>query len=77
MSSFFLKLQQPLVILVVGASGDLAKKKTYPALYDLWKAGLLPEDTAIWGFARTAKTHEQLREHVSFEVDRFCVLMRL
>jgi glucose-6-phosphate 1-dehydrogenase len=49
---------------VVGASGDLAKKKTYPALYALWKEGLLPESTVIWGFARSAKSHEGLRGHL-------------
>ena len=29
-----------LSIVVVGASGDLAKKKTYPSLYALWKMGV-------------------------------------
>jgi hypothetical protein len=28
---------------VFGASGDLAKKSTFPALYTLWEEGLLPE----------------------------------
>lgn len=60
--------QQPLVILVVGASGDLAKKKTYPALYDLWQQGLLPQQTRIWGFARTVTTDQEfcnnLRPHL-------------
>jgi glucose-6-phosphate 1-dehydrogenase len=37
----------------MGASGDLAKKKTYPALFELWKAKLLPTHTTIHGFART------------------------
>lgn len=67
---------------MVGASGDLAKKKTYPALYALWKEGLLPASTVIWGFARSAKTNEALRGHLktslpcsdveeSANVDRF------
>ena len=53
--------QQPLVVFVIGASGDLARKKTYPALYELWSQNLLPAHCTIWGFARTKKTHEQLR----------------
>lgn len=48
----------------MGASGDLAKKKTYPSLFELWKAKLLPPHTHIAGFARTAKTHEELRAHL-------------
>ncbi|GAX20257.1 hexose-6-phosphate dehydrogenase [Fistulifera solaris] len=55
---------QPLVVLVLGASGDLAKKKTYPALYDLWQQSLLPRQTVIWGFARTRWNTQQLRHHL-------------
>jgi glucose-6-phosphate 1-dehydrogenase len=33
-------------IIVLGASGDLAKKKTFPALFDLYLAGLLPPRAA-------------------------------
>lgn len=57
-------LQKKLLVLVVGASGDLAKKKTYPALLELWKARLLPSNVTIWGFARTVKSHEELRQHL-------------
>ena len=53
------------MILVVGASGDLAKKKTYPALFALFQAGLLPPQTVIWGFARSPKTHEGFRQHIA------------
>jgi glucose-6-phosphate 1-dehydrogenase len=52
------------LVLVVGASGDLAKKKTYPALLELWKAHLLPANVSVWGFARTVKSHEELRQHL-------------
>ncbi|CDH58020.1 glucose-6-phosphate 1-dehydrogenase [Lichtheimia corymbifera JMRC:FSU:9682] len=45
-------------IIVLGASGDLAKKKTYPALFKLFRNGFLPENTHIVGYARTKMTHE-------------------
>lgn len=32
-------VSNPLSIIVLGASGDLAKKKTYPALFDLYAVG--------------------------------------
>ena len=32
-----------LSVVVVGASGDLAKKKIFPALFALYYEGLLPE----------------------------------
>jgi glucose-6-phosphate 1-dehydrogenase len=49
---------------VVGASGDLAKKKTYPALLNLYEENLLPREVVIYGYARSAKTHEELRQHL-------------
>mmetsp|Transcript_18746 Transcript_18746/g.22370 ORF Transcript_18746/g.22370 Transcript_18746/m.22370 type:complete len:1018 (+) Transcript_18746:62-3115(+) len=53
-----------LVVVVVGASGDLAKKKTYPALLSLYDDNLLPNDTVVWGYARSAMTHEELRDRI-------------
>jgi len=53
--------KEGLIVVVVGASGDLAKKKTYPSLLDLYVSNLLPRDTIIWGYARSRKTHESLR----------------
>jgi len=50
-----------LAIIVVGASGDLAKKKTYPSLLYLFNDDLLPEDTIICGYARSQMSHEDLR----------------
>ncbi|KAJ7179121.1 glucose-6-P dehydrogenase [Mycena filopes] len=41
------------VIVVFGASGDLAKKKTFPALFGLFRQGFLPTDVKIVGYART------------------------
>jgi glucose-6-phosphate 1-dehydrogenase len=51
-----------LTIIVIGASGDLAKKKTYPSLFALYSLGLLPHDITIWGYARSDLTHNSLRQ---------------
>ena len=48
-----------LAIVVLGASGDLAKKKTFAALYELFLAGLLPKGTTIWGYARSEMTDDK------------------
>jgi len=42
-----------LTIVVLGATGDLAKKKTFPALLALSRAGLLPPHASIVGYGRT------------------------
>lgn len=49
-----------LCIIVIGASGDLAKKKTYPSLFNLYVDGLLPKNLKIWGYARSPMTNEKL-----------------
>lgn len=40
------------ILVIFGASGDLTKRKLFPALYHLWKADLLPEKFSIVGVAR-------------------------
>jgi len=47
------ELKDNTIIIVFGASGDLAKKKTFPALFGLYKQGLLPKGVRIVGYART------------------------
>jgi hypothetical protein len=40
-----------ITIIVVGASGDLAKKKIFPALFALYYEGCLPKHFSIFGYA--------------------------
>ena len=56
--------QNGLSIIVIGASGDLAKKKTYPSLLALFADNFLPTKTVIWGYARSKLSHEDLRARV-------------
>ena len=58
-------LNSALTIFVVGASGDLAKKKTYPSLVDLFRISFLPEKTIICGYARSKKTDDEFRAHIA------------
>jgi glucose-6-phosphate 1-dehydrogenase len=54
----------PLEVIVVGASGDLAKKKTYPSLLELMEGGYMPPDTKIWGYARSDLGRDGLHERL-------------
>jgi glucose-6-phosphate 1-dehydrogenase len=62
------------VIVIFGATGDLAKRKLLPGLYHLACAGLLPDKYRIIGSAPQANalTDEQFVEHALESVDRFC-----
>jgi glucose-6-phosphate 1-dehydrogenase len=50
-------------IVVIGASGDLAKKKTFPSLFSLFGLGLLPPKCTIFGYARTQLSDEDFKKH--------------
>ena len=43
----------PLTVVIFGATGDLAKKKLFPALYKLGLQGHLPRDLNIVGYGRS------------------------
>ena len=46
------RVPDPCVLVVFGVTGDLARKKLIPAVYDLANRGLLPPGFAMLGFAR-------------------------
>jgi glucose-6-phosphate 1-dehydrogenase len=46
------RVPEPCALVVFGITGDLARKKLLPAIYDLANRGLLPTNFALLGFAR-------------------------
>jgi len=46
------RVPKPCALVVFGITGDLARKKLLPAVYDLHSRGLLPTDFVLVGFAR-------------------------
>src|SRR5215813_12453097 len=57
-----LRAQDPVTIVIFGASGDLAQRKLIPALYQLQHGGYLPERYAVVGFSRTPMSDEKFRD---------------
>jgi len=49
---------------IFGASGDLTKRKLFPALYSLAFRRLLPENFAVVGAARSEETDEDFKERM-------------
>ncbi|KAJ9094891.1 hypothetical protein QFC19_007747 [Naganishia cerealis] len=62
------QIKDKAVVIVFGASGDLAKKSTFPALYTLWEEGLLPEKTRIIGYARSKLSKEKLQDQLFWKI---------
>src|ERR1700731_3355547 len=52
---------EPCTVVLFGASGDLAKRKVIPAMYDLAIHNALGTRYAIVGFARTATSEDAFR----------------
>jgi glucose-6-phosphate 1-dehydrogenase len=61
----------PQTLVVFGASGDLARRKLFPALYDLAYEGLLPERYAIVGTGGSQLADAEFRERARGGVEEF------
>ncbi|CAO0796506.1 unnamed protein product [Mucor circinelloides] len=58
------RMKGGVTIIVLGASGDLAKKKTFPALYALFQNKFLPDKAQIVGYARTKMDCDEFHKRV-------------
>ncbi|HEY4277746.1 MAG TPA: glucose-6-phosphate dehydrogenase [Conexibacter sp.] len=60
------------VIVIFGATGDLAKRKLFPGLYHLFAAGLMPDDWRIIGSGRHSPgTDDDFREQIHSALEEF------
>jgi glucose-6-phosphate 1-dehydrogenase len=62
---------RPQTLVVFGASGDLARRKLFPALYDLAYEGLMPERYAIVGSGGSRLDDADFGERVRGGVEQF------
>lgn len=61
----------PCTIVILGAAGDLTRRKLVPAIYNLRLDGLLPEQFAVMGFARRELDDQAFREVARKGVDDY------
>ncbi|PGZ97559.1 glucose-6-phosphate dehydrogenase [Bacillus pseudomycoides] len=59
------------IIVIFGATGDLAKRKLFPSIYRLYRNGNISEDFAVVGVARRPWSNETFRENVKQSVNHF------
>lgn len=60
----------PFIFTLFGASGDLARLKLFPSLYQIGVQKKLPEKYHIVGFARTKKTDEEFRKEFRASIEK-------
>jgi len=62
---------QPCVMVLFGASGDLARRKILPAIYNLARDGCLPESFALVGSSRSLRSAADFRRHMRESISRY------
>jgi glucose-6-phosphate 1-dehydrogenase len=65
------QLQTPCIMVIFGVDGDLAKRKLFPALYNLIAGRFLPERFAIVGLDRVEMTTEEFREKLNRAIGEY------
>ncbi len=61
----------PVLIVIFGATGDLAWRKLVPALYNLYLDHQLPEKFAIFGMNRRVVALDEWHDHMLDGVNQF------
>ena len=56
------KIPDPYLVILFGASGDLAKRKVLPAIYNLFLEGILPQEFSVLGISRSIKNSLAFKE---------------
>jgi glucose-6-phosphate 1-dehydrogenase len=65
------RMPEPCVMVICGATGDLAERKLAPALYNLTLGGFLPPEFSVVCFARRDWTDEELRHNYLEAINEF------
>ena len=60
-----MKRPESCIVIIFGASGDLAKRKLVPGMFNLYRRGLLPERFAILGTGRTPLSDHEFRDKMT------------
>ena len=59
------------LLVIFGGTGDLAHRKLYPAVYNLFLSGELPENFAVVAVGRRDKTAEEFRNDAAQAIKKF------
>jgi glucose-6-phosphate 1-dehydrogenase len=65
------KPAEPAALVIMGASGDLTRRKLMPAFHTLGCDGLLPPGTQVVGVARSHLSDDEFRQHLYEGVEEY------
>ncbi len=66
-----IRLADPCVMIIFGATGDLTKRKLLPALYNLTRQDYLPEGFAMVGVGRKEMSDEEFRQKLGEDLHEY------
>jgi glucose-6-phosphate 1-dehydrogenase len=64
----------PCAIVIFGAAGNLTKRLLLPALYNLKRSNLLPQEFAIVGVAHTPMSQDDFRTNLRQDIHKFATV---
>ncbi len=70
-ANMYLPPADPFLLILFGATGDLAARKVLPSLFGLWAARLLPQNWAIVGTGRKPLADEEFRNNIVQQLIKF------
>jgi glucose-6-phosphate 1-dehydrogenase len=71
------RVPDPSILVLFGATGDLAHRKVIPAMYHLWRTNLLPHEFVLLAVGRRPFDDDAFREEIRKSLDQFSRVLPL
>ena len=71
------RVPDPAIMVLFGATGDLAHRKVLPALYQLWRTNLLPHEFVILAIGRREYDDDSYRAEIRASLEQFSRVLPL
>jgi glucose-6-phosphate 1-dehydrogenase len=71
------RVPDPSILILFGATGDLAHRKVVPALYQLWRTNLLPHEFVVLCLGRRPYKAEDLRREYRESLEKYSRVLPL
>ncbi len=71
------RVPDPSIMVLFGATGDLAHRKVIPALYHLWRTNLLPHEFLLVAIGRRPYSDESFRAEVHTALEKYSRVLPL
>jgi glucose-6-phosphate 1-dehydrogenase len=71
------RVPDPCILVLFGATGDLAHRKVIPAMYHLWRTNLLPHEFVLLAVGRREYDDEGFRDEIHASLEEFSRVLPL